>query len=355
MPETPYTEVHELVVPAEASGRRLDQFLVEALGVSRARVQWLLSEDKVLLGGKPPKASLKLRGGEAMTITGEAEPRPLHAVPEAIAIDVVYEDKDLAVINKPAGMMVHAGSGSTDDARQRGTVVNALLHHFSQLSSSGGALRPGIVHRLDKQTSGLLLVAKHDKAHAKLADMFARREVRKSYIALVHGNLATDTGTIDAPVSRDVVRRTRMTTRRDDGRSAISHYHVLERITSPFGRFTLVSVRIETGRTHQIRVHLSSIGHPVVGDTLYGAPAVLRIAPATGSAQTPRRRRQQEEAEPTLSLPRNFLHATELAFPHPITGKPLALTAPLPPELTLFLESLTGAGDRAATPKDRIQ
>ncbi len=355
MPEPTETTLRELVVPADAAGRRLDQFLVEVLGVSRARVQWLLSEDKVLLAGKPTKASFKLRGGEAMSVTGEAEPRPLHAVPEAIALDVIYEDDDLAVINKPAGMMVHAGSGSTDDARQRGTVVNALLHHFTELSSTGGALRPGIVHRLDKQTSGLLLVAKHDKAHAKLADMFARRAVRKSYLALVHGNIATDTGTIDSPVSRDVVRRTRMTTRRDDGRSAISHYRVLERIQSPFGRFTLVSVRIETGRTHQIRVHLSSIGFPVVGDTLYGAPAVLRHAPVSGSAQTPRRRRQTEQDEPTLTLPRNFLHAAELAFPHPTTGKTLSLTAPLPQELTLFLQSLTGAVEPVSAPKDRIQ
>ena len=177
-----------LAVPGEFAGRRLDQYLVEALGVSRARVQWLLSQAKVLFEDKPPKASLKLRGGEQIFITGEAEPRPVRAVPEAITLDIVYEDDDIAVVNKPAGMMVHAGAGSTDDARNRGTLVNALLHHFQELSSHGGELRPGIVHRLDKETSGLLLVAKHDKAHAKLADMFARRQVRKTYIALVHGD-----------------------------------------------------------------------------------------------------------------------------------------------------------------------
>jgi 23S rRNA pseudouridine1911/1915/1917 synthase len=322
-----------LVVDAEAAGRRLDQYLVEALAVSRARVQWLLSEGKVLLEGKLPKASLKLRGGEQLSITGEAEPRPLHAVPEAITLDIVYEDDDLAVINKPAGMMVHAGSGSTDDARNRGTLVNALLHHFQELSSHGGELRPGIVHRLDKQTSGLLLVAKHDKAHAKLADMFARRQVRKTYIALVHGAVAAESGTVNAAISRDTVRRTRMTTRRDDGRTAISHYRVLRRIESRFGRFTLVSVRIETGRTHQIRVHMASIGHPIVGDTLYGAPA-------TGSAQTPRRKVAEPgaAAQPTLHLERNFLHAAELALAHPVTGKPLAFEAPLPEELELFLK-----------------
>ena len=329
-----------LVAPAEAAGRRLDQYLVEALDVSRARVQWLLSEGKVLLEGKPPKASMKLRGGEQISLTGETEARPLRAVPEAIVLDLVYEDDDLAVVNKPSGMMVHAGAGSTEDARNRGTLVNALLHHFAELSSHGGALRPGIVHRLDKQTSGLLLVAKHDKAHAKLSDMFARRQVRKTYIALVHGAMATESGTVNAAISRDTVRRTRMTTRRDDGRNAISHYKVLRRIESRFGRFTLVSVRIETGRTHQIRVHMASLGHPVVGDTLYGAPAEIRLAPATGSAQTPRRR-ATVVPEPTLQLERNFLHAAELALAHPVTSAPLAFTAPMPAELTSFLEQLT--------------
>jgi 23S rRNA pseudouridine1911/1915/1917 synthase len=331
------------VVPADAAGRRLDQYLVEALAVSRARVQWLLSEGKVLLDGKPPKASLKLRGDEELSVTGETEPRPLRAVPEAITLNIVYEDDDLAVVNKPAGMMVHAGAGSTEDARNRGTLVNALLHHFQELSSHGGALRPGIVHRLDKQTSGLLLVAKHDKAHAKLADMFARRQVRKTYIALVHGAVAAESGTVNAAISRDTVRRTRMTTRRDDGRAAISHYRVLRRMESPFGRFTLVSVRIETGRTHQIRVHMASIGHPVVGDTLYGAPALVRLAPETGRSHTPRRRVPAADAQPdpTLQLARNFLHAAELALAHPISGKPLAFEAPLPAELELFLKQLT--------------
>jgi 23S rRNA pseudouridine1911/1915/1917 synthase len=342
MPDTTPT-ARILVVPAEAAGRRIDQYLVEALAVSRARVQWLLSEAKVLLEGKPPKASLKLRGGEEVSVTGETEPRPLRAVPEAITLDIVYEDDDIAVVNKPAGMMVHAGAGSTDDARNRGTLVNALLHHFQELSSHGGALRPGIVHRLDKQTSGLLLVAKHDKAHAKLADMFARRQVRKTYIALVHGAVAAESGTVNAAISRDTIRRTRMTTRRDDGRTAISHYRVLRRIESPFGRFTLVSVRIETGRTHQIRVHMGSLGHPVVGDTLYGAPALLRLAPETGRSHTPRRRAPTADAqpEPALQLERNFLHAAELALSHPVTGAPLAFQVPLPAELELFLKQLT--------------
>ncbi len=359
MPETPLTpevspDEHWLDVPADAVGRRLDQYLVEVLSISRARVQWLLSEDKVMLDGKPPKASLKLRGGERICVTGETEVRPLKAQPEAIALDIIYEDDDLAVVNKAAGMMVHAGSGSTDDDRNRGTLVNALLHHFEQLSSHGGALRPGIVHRLDKQTSGLLLVAKHDKAHAKLSDMFARRQVRKTYVALVHGGVAAESSTINAAISRDTVRRTRMTTRRDDGRNAISHYRVLERIESRFGRFTLLSVRIETGRTHQIRVHMASLGHPIVGDTLYGAPATINLAPETGRQHTPRRRVLAEPA-PTLQLPRNFLHAAELELAHPVTGKPLAFRAPLPLELTVFLAQLTATSESSPAVAKRIQ
>ena len=351
----------QLTVPAEAAGRRLDQYLVEALGVSRARVQWLLAEGKVLLGGKPPKASLKLRGGEEIAVTGEAEPRPLRAVPEAIALDILYEDDDIAVIHKPAGMMVHAGAGSTEDARNRGTLVNALLHHFQELSSHGGALRPGIVHRLDKQTSGLLLVAKNDKAHTKLAEMFSRRQVRKTYIALVHGAVAAESGTVDAAIARDSIRRTRMTTRRDDGRAAVSHYRVLRRIESPFGRFTLLSIRIETGRTHQIRVHMASLGHPVVGDTLYGAPAEIHPAPPSGGAHTLRRSRASVEPGPSLHLERNFLHAAELALTHPVTGGPLSFQAPLPEELQLFLRLLgtelipAPEAGRQAAGKERIQ
>jgi 23S rRNA pseudouridine1911/1915/1917 synthase len=333
-------------VPLEAAGQRLDAWLATQLEkVSRARVQLLLSESKVLVNSAPAKPSLKLRGGESIEILGEPAPPPLHATPENIPLDIVYEDDDLSVINKPAGMIVHAGSGATDDARNRGTLVNALLNHYRQLSTTGGPLRPGIVHRLDKQTSGLIIVARNDAAHLKLGEMFSRRQVHKTYIALVHGHLKQDRGTISAAIARDVIRRTRMTTRRDatspdsGARSAISHYAVLEPITSRLGAFTLVSVRIETGRTHQIRVHLSSIGHPVVGDTLYGAPA--RIAVPT----TTRRKKSDPEPE-TISLDRNFLHAAELQFAHPRTGKYLNLKVPLPEELLRFLDALKQAPAR---------
>jgi 23S rRNA pseudouridine1911/1915/1917 synthase len=328
-----------LSVPPEDAGQRLDAWLTSRLeNVSRVRVQLLLSESKVLLNGASAKPSLKLRGGETVEITGEATPPPLRATPEDIPLDIVYEDTDLSVINKPAGMMVHAGSGATDDARNRGTLVNALLNRYQKLST-GGPLRPGIVHRLDKQTSGLIIVARNDAAHTKLSEMFSRRQVRKTYLALVHGHVKADRGTINTAIARDAIRRTRMTTRRDSSspgsgaRSAVSHYTVVERVSSRFGAFTLVSVRIETGRTHQIRVHLSSIGHPVVGDTLYGAPARIVVPAAT--------RRKKSDPEPeTLSLDRNFLHAAELAFAHPRTGNPLDLKVPLPEELTDFIARL---------------
>jgi 23S rRNA pseudouridine1911/1915/1917 synthase len=324
-------EIATYPVSPEAAGQRLDAWLATQLeGVSRSRVQMLLSQGSVLVDGKPAKASLKLRGGEVVEVLGEPAPAPLRAVAEDIPLDIVYEDDDLSVVNKPAGMMVHAGSGATEDARNRGTLVNALLHHYRQLSSTGGALRPGIVHRLDKQTSGLIIIARNDAAHLKLAEMFSRRQMRKTYVALAHGWLKQDAGTINAAISRDAIRRTRMTTRRaTGGRAAISHYEVVRRIDSLFGKFTLVRVRIETGRTHQIRVHMSSAGHPVVGDTLYGAPAGLMVPRAGKGA-----------GGETIRLSRNFLHAAELAFAHPRTGKLLELSAPLPEELKDILAIL---------------
>src|SRR2546421_11273951 len=266
-----------ITAPAEAAGKRLDQFLVSHLpNISRARIQQLISERKVLVNDLESKPSLRLRGGERITLLGEPQPRPLRAIAEEIPLEIIYEDDDIAVINKPSGMMVHAGSGATDDARNRGTLANALLHHFGKLSAIGGELRPGIVHRLDRATSGLILVAKNDEAHRKLATQFSRREVKKTYVALVHGWIKQDRGMISSSISRDRIRRTRMTTRRQGGREATTHYTVSRRIDSKFGKFSLLEVRIDTGRTHQIRVHLASLGHPIVGDTLYGAPRVIQ-------------------------------------------------------------------------------
>ena len=315
---------------ADAAGLRLDSFLVSKLDVSRARVQELIDQQKVLVDGKPAKPSLKLRGTERIEILGPADREPLRAIAEEIPLDIVYEDDDLAVINKPAGMMVHAGAGATDDARNRGTLVNALLHHFGNLSNIGGEMRPGIVHRLDKETSGLIVVAKNDAAHQRIAEQFSGRRVHKTYLALVHGWPKKDRGTINAEISRHAQRRTRMTTRRSGGREAVSHYEVRDKFESVYGKFALLAVNIETGRTHQIRVHLSSIGLPIVGDALYGAPR--EVAPRVGS--------NKPGEFPKLSLGRNFLHAAAIELEQPLTHKPLVLERALPPELQGFLQRL---------------
>jgi 23S rRNA pseudouridine1911/1915/1917 synthase len=330
--------VRTFTAEAAAVGMRLDAYLAKAISdISRARVVLLIEGGQVMVDGEPGKGKQKLKGGELIEIEGDPRPAPLNAEPEDLPLTIIYEDDDLAVVDKAAGMMVHAGSGGAE--HNRGTLVNALLHHFGAgLSEVGGELRPGIVHRLDKQTSGLIVVAKNDVTHRKLGEMFSERRLRKVYLALVHGWVKQDEGTITLPISRDVVRRTRMTTRRAGGRSAVSHWKVLERIGFPnggssnrggaYGKFTLVEVRIETGRTHQIRVHMQALGHPVVGDFLYGAPhRIVRIG-------------KPDVEEEALSLDRNFLHAAELEFLHPRTGKLLELRAALPPELVQMLERL---------------
>jgi 23S rRNA pseudouridine1911/1915/1917 synthase len=334
------TELRTIEAPAEVKGQRLDLFLAAQLeGVSRSRVQLLLDQGDVLVDGKREKASLKLRGGERIDITGEPRPAPLKAMAEEIPLDVVYEDEELAVINKPAGMMVHAGSGQNEEARNRGTLVNALLYRFKALSATGGDLRPGIVHRLDKDTSGLIVVAKNDRTHAALAELFSSRQIKKTYIALVQGAVERARGTINSNVGRDPQRRTRMTTKPlGDARAAVSHYEVVRRLANRFGKFTLVRVRIETGRTHQIRVHMASIGHPVVGDTLYGGSGQLTDQVASQAATSKAARRKAEPER--LRLGRNFLHAAQLEFSHPGTGKLLQLEAPLPVELEEFLSRL---------------
>jgi 23S rRNA pseudouridine1911/1915/1917 synthase len=315
-------QIQTLFIPPEAHGQRLDQALTALLpDVSRMRVQQMVEQGKILVNGKAPKASLKLRGGEEIAITGAVKLPPLRAFAENIPLDVIYEDADVAVVNKPAGMAVHAGSGK-DDAGSRGTLVNALLYRFGSMSQVGGELRPGIVHRLDKDTSGLVVVAKTDTAHRKLARQFARRAVKKTYLALVHGWMPKPTGTVNSPISRDLVKRTRMTTRRAQGREAVTHWKVLQPIDGKYGKFALLEVTIETGRTHQIRVHMASLGHPVVGDTLYGAPRQI-----TGYG----------EAAP---LGRNFLHASAIQFEHPTTNKELSFQQSLPDALENFLRLL---------------
>jgi len=314
----------KLTVLADHAGERLDRFLVSQLPeVSRARIQQLIADGKVRVNGAAAKPSLRLREADQVELLGSPSAPPLKAFAEEIPLDVVYEDEALAVINKPAGMVVHAGAG----ARSRsGTLVNALLHRLASLSGVSGELRPGIVHRLDKDTSGLIVVAKSDLAHRRLAEQFARREVKKTYIALVHGWMKQERGTIASAIARDRIRRTRMTTHTRTGREAVSHWRMLRRVQSRFGKFSLLEVKIDTGRTHQIRVHLASLGHPVVGDALYGAPRELK-----------------DKRGGKLALGRNFLHAAAIEIKHPGTGAALQFSRPLPPDLEDFLSHLEGA------------
>jgi 23S rRNA pseudouridine1911/1915/1917 synthase len=305
--------VISFTVTEDEAGQRLDHFLAAKMpGHSRSRIQAWIGEGRVLAGGAPRKPSWKVRPGERIDVE-PAEPPPLRAFPEEIPLEVLYEDDAVAAIHKPAGMVVHAGAG-----RFSGTLVNALLHRYGALSESGGALRPGIVHRLDKGTSGVILVARTEAAHRSLAQQFAARTVEKVYLALAEGRVAPEAGVIDKPIERDPVRRTRMTARTGRGRAALTEYRVVER----FARFTLLEVRIRTGRTHQIRVHLASIGHPVAGDTLYGAAA----RPA-GMAP----------------LGRPWLHAWRISFVSPASGRRVTVEAPLPEDLLRWKRALACA------------
>jgi 23S rRNA pseudouridine1911/1915/1917 synthase len=309
--------IESLQVNAREAGERLDRYLAGRLpALSRTRVAELIAEGRVRVDGKPQRRSHHIAAGEKIEV--EVAPRPaLEATPEALPLEVLYEDEDVIVINKSAGMVVHAGAGNA-----RGTLVNALLFRFGALSGAGGAFRPGIVHRLDKDTSGVLLVARNDAAHAALAAQFAERRVHKIYVALVHGRLEQNSGSVGLPIARDLHRRTRMTTRRKQGREARTDWRVLARVDG----YTLVEVELHTGRTHQIRVHFSALGHPVAGDTLYGAP------------REPRAGRQALEP-----LGRNFLHAARIVFEHPRRKEPVEIRAPLPGQLRDWLLRLAQA------------
>ena len=294
-----------LTVPAASAGVRIDQFLQASLPIySRSRLKDWIRTGRVLIDGASAKPAHILHGGERIDVN-PAPLTPLSATAEDIPLDILYEDDDVVAVNKPAGMVVHAGAGA-----HTGTLTNALVHRFGTLSTVGGAQRPGIVHRIDRYTSGVLLVARTDAAHLNLARQFASRTIEKTYIALVHGRVPIDTGRIVKPISRDPIHRTRMTARLTTGRTALTEYKVVRRLE----KFTLLEVHIGTGRTHQIRVHLASIGHVVAGDKLYGAPA----GPAS----------------------RFFLHAARITFESPSTGQRITVEAPLPMELEGWLATL---------------
>lgn len=294
-----------LSATVEDAGKRLDHFLQTHLPhFSRSRLQDWIRNGRVRVNGETQKASFAIRGGERIDVS-PAELPPLRAFAEELPLDILYIDDDVIAVNKPAGVVVHAGAG-----QHSGTLVNALLHRFQTLSSVSGEDRPGIVHRIDKETSGILLVARTDAAHRKLAEQFSSRQVEKTYLALVQGAVAANEGTIKTPIARDPVRRTRMTARLGTGRTALTTYRVLER----FPKHTYLQIRIGTGRTHQIRVHMASTGHPVAGDTLYGAPDAGRG--------------------------RFFLHAWRIRFTSPSGGQAIELEAPLPSELTDWLHNM---------------
>jgi 23S rRNA pseudouridine1911/1915/1917 synthase len=342
---------HNLTVEESDSGQRLDRYLAAQLPeLSRTRIQELIEAGLVLVDGRPSKGAHRLRAGEKIVVEAQARP-PMRAEAEAIPLEILYEDDDVIVVNKAAGMTVHAGAGNS-----RGTLVNALLGLGQTLSRGGDALRPGIVHRLDKETSGVILVAKNDFAHAKISEAFRQRLVKKTYIALVEGLLKEKQGRIELAIGRDLHRRTRMAVHRGKPGSALRANTVASeadrgglagqareartdwRTLAEVDGTTLVEVQLHTGRTHQIRVHFSAIAHPVVGDTLYGAASEIRV-----SARTERHASSERERVTMPALGRNFLHAARLGFSQPRTGAWVGVRAPLPEALHEFARKLAVA------------
>jgi 23S rRNA pseudouridine1911/1915/1917 synthase len=317
MPDEDSSAQDGFEVAEDAAGERLDRFLATHLSaISRTHVQTLIDEGRVLVNGRAKKPSYKLEAGETVEVKIPLPPLP-GVEAENIPLDILYEDADVAVVNKPAGMIVHPGAGADS-----GTLVAALLHRFEGckgLSMVGGPLRPGIVHRIDKGTSGALLIARTDMAHLKLVEDFRERRIEKTYVALLHGKLKGESGRIELPISRDLRRRSRMTARRREGREARTDWKMRMRV----GNFSLIEADLHTGRTHQIRVHFSALGCPVVGDTVYGAPRQEKVG---------------NELMPVLE--RNFLHAARIAFTHPRSGKRMECRAPLPRELVGYVQDL---------------
>lgn len=299
------------------AGTRLDAYLAAHIeGWSRARLQRLIGDSDVLVNTRTVRSSYRLRAADEIEVEFTPAPSTQFAA-ENIPIQVVYEDDYLIVVNKPAGLVVHPAAGVTS-----GTLANALAYHFQPLSTQAGAIRPGIVHRLDRDTSGLLVVAKTETAHEKLADQFRAREVFKSYVGLVHGVVKEDAGQIDRPIARDPRNRTRMAIV-SGGRPSLSRYRVRRR----YARFTLLEVELKTGRTHQIRVHLAWLRHPVVGDEVYGGGRDNTVPDARLRARIHK-------------LSRLFLHSERLGFRHPETGETLSFDAPIPRELADLLKEL---------------
>ncbi|MCM0084095.1 RluA family pseudouridine synthase [Geomonas sp. Red32] len=314
----------ELIFPEETDQERLDSFVARSVPeLTRSAALRLIETGHITVNGKPQKPSLKLRAGDAVSVE---VPPPVPAEPQAeeIPIEILYEDPDVVVINKGAGMVVHPGAGNQD-----GTLVNALLAHCTDLSGIGGELRPGIVHRIDKDTSGTLVVAKSDRAHLSLAGQFKEHTIKRVYLALVYGSLKEDKGRIQSLIGRHPVERKKMSGKARHGKEAITHWRVVAR----YPEMTLVRLRLETGRTHQIRVHLSESGHPLVADELYGGGNRLSGI------------KDQTLKQMIRDMGRHALHAKTLGFLHPVTGEYLEFDTELPEDMAGILAYLDGRGE----------
>ncbi len=316
------------------SGQRLDAFLASRrdLGLSRSHVQKLIAEGLVTVDGEPAKASYRLEPGESVQVKVPF-PEAAAAEPEDIPLDILYEDEHVIVINKPRGLVVHPAPGHS-----RGTLVNALLAHCGRLSGIGGVSRPGIVHRLDRDTSGVMAAAKSDLGHQSLAKQIKDRTAHRRYLALVHGDVALDEGTVETRIGRDPTDRKKMAVLREGGREAVTHYRVLERFTD----FTLVECALRTGRTHQIRVHMDHIGHPVAGDPVYGPHRPKRFR--REMARTMALQAEEPYPQAVAALEGQALHAYRLSFRHPVTGESLEFRAPMPPDMERAVTELRARG-----------
>ena len=294
----------KLILEADESGKRLDAYLAENTELTRTRIQQLIKEENIKVNDKKTKSSYKIETGDTIEVF-IPEKKEIDLVPQNISINILYEDNDIAVINKKAGLVIHPSHG-----HESGTLVNAIMFHIKDLSGINGEIRPGIVHRLDKDTSGLVIIAKNDKAHNRLSEMFKNKEINKTYLAIVKGSLGKDTGRLETQMGRDLKDRKKMSVLKTGGKTAITNYEVLDKND----KFSLVRVNIETGRTHQIRVHMKYLGYPILGDSVYG--------------------------KESKSVKRQMLHAYKLEFIHPVTGKEMIIKSEIPKDFSEVLERI---------------
>lgn len=308
--------IHKIIVEQEKAGERIDIFLAGETGITRSQIQKLIEQDNVFVNGKPVNQNCRIRTNDLISLS-IPEKRDEGLIPENIPIEILYKDEHLIVVNKPAGMVVYPAAGHS-----QATLMNALAYHCDKLAAIGGPLRPGVVHRLDKDTSGLMVVALDDAAYYNLAEQFKQRMINRRYLALIYGNLKEDTGEIALMIGRSESDRKKMSTSVRRGKEAVTRWKVLKR----FNHAALIEAKLGTGRTHQIRVHFASVGHPVLGDRTYGKKVEVEV-----------------KAQKKIMFPRQMLHAERLGFSHPITGKHLEFSSPLPEDMAKKVEELKEA------------